>query len=143
MALAAARAVVDETIKRPQKPEGPVHLLVQPGLWTVSKFPAHTLLRHALYTVLGRTGGIGDVLAACATAAKLLARRTPMFLTFPPWAPTNLLSPLHTHPSRPTEIRRPRPPPPPSVFLTLWPWPAARVLPPHYPLFKHSAVPQA
>lgn len=36
VALAAASAVVDQTIKRSPKPEGPVHLLVQFGLRTVS-----------------------------------------------------------------------------------------------------------
>lgn len=36
VALAAASAVVDQTIKRSPKPEGPVHLLVQFGLRAVS-----------------------------------------------------------------------------------------------------------
>lgn len=92
-----------------------------------------------------RAGGIGDVLAACGCrycceAACLLCSHVSHLPLLGITQP--LLSPLHPHPSRPPEKSKTATPPP-SVFLTLWPWPAARVLPPHYPLFKHSAVPQA
>lgn len=76
------------------------------------QLPAHTLLRHALYTILSRTGGIGDVLAACATACSSyshVSHLPPLGTSQPPVTPA--YTPLSAYRNSKTA------PPPPSVFF--------------------------
>lgn len=113
VALAAASAIVDQTIKRSPKARGSGSSASASRPTNSVHFPCPTLpcsaptvadslplssrykyIRAFLRTVLRRTGGIGVVLAACATAAKAacslsshVSHLPPLGITQPPVTP--------------------------------------------------------